>query len=52
MAYNPPEHSDSDISDDPYYDFEQDECGWDTDDEVQQDNEADDIVKFIEGDWY
>jgi hypothetical protein len=44
-------HRDSDTSSEGLvYDFEG-ELGWDTDDEVEEANAADDVMKIIEGDW-
>lgn len=54
VVNNSPEYSDSDTPDELFEDSEQDESGWDSYDEydeIVEANQADDIIKIIEGDW-
>ena len=44
-------YGDSDSSNEGFAGDVEDETGWDTDDEVEEANAADDMIKVIEGDW-
>lgn len=44
-------YGDSDTSSEGLACYFEGELGWDTDDEVEEANAADDMIKIIEGDW-